>query len=38
MDKNIRLLTYAEAIREAIFQEMQRDDSVLVMGQGVDDP
>jgi len=37
MDKT-RLLTYAEAIREAIFQEMQRDGNVLVMGQGVDDP
>jgi pyruvate/2-oxoglutarate/acetoin dehydrogenase E1 component len=32
-----RILTYAEAIREATAQEMERDPSVLVMGQGVDD-
>ena len=33
-----RFLTYAEAIREGISQEMDRDDSVFVLGQGVDDP
>ncbi len=32
-----RLLTYAEAIREATDQEMSRDPSVLVLGLGVDD-
>lgn len=32
-----RLLTYAEAIREATEQEMEADDSVIVMGLGVDD-
>jgi len=33
-----RILSYPEAIREAIEQEMQRDSSVIVLGQGVDDP
>jgi pyruvate/2-oxoglutarate/acetoin dehydrogenase E1 component len=33
-----RLLTYTEAIREATAQEMARDVSVIVLGQGVDDP
>ena len=33
-----RSLTYAEAIREATEQEMDRDDSVIVMGMAVDDP
>jgi pyruvate dehydrogenase E1 component beta subunit len=33
----LRLLSYSEALREAIEQEMQRDDRVFVMGQGVDD-
>ncbi len=32
-----RLLSYAEALREAAEQEMARDPSVLVVGQGVDD-
>lgn len=32
-----RILTYAEAIREATEQEMARDDSVIVMGIGADD-
>jgi pyruvate/2-oxoglutarate/acetoin dehydrogenase E1 component len=32
-----RILSYSEAIREAVSQEMARDPSVLVMGQGVDD-
>jgi pyruvate/2-oxoglutarate/acetoin dehydrogenase E1 component len=32
-----RLLTYAEAIHEAIDQEMTRDPSVIVLGLGVDD-
>ncbi len=33
-----RILSYPEAIREAIEQEMSSDSSVIVMGQGVDDP
>ena len=32
-----RILTYAEAIREATEQEMDRDPSVIVLGLGVDD-
>lgn len=32
-----RILTYAEAIREATEQEMARDSSVFVLGIGVDD-
>lgn len=32
-----RLLTYAEAIREATEQEMARDPSVILLGIGVDD-
>lgn len=32
-----RILTYAEAIREATAQEMARDPSVIVLGIGVDD-
>ncbi|MCK4809554.1 MAG: alpha-ketoacid dehydrogenase subunit beta [Candidatus Omnitrophica bacterium] len=33
-----RIITYPEAIKEAIAQEMARDSSVFVLGQGVDDP
>lgn len=33
-----RVLTYAEAIREAIEQEMEKDPAVIVLGLGVDDP
>jgi pyruvate/2-oxoglutarate/acetoin dehydrogenase E1 component len=33
-----RILTYPEAIREATEQEMEHDPSVIVLGQGVDDP
>lgn len=32
-----RTLTYSQALREAIEQEMDRDPSVIVMGLGVDD-
>src|SRR5438067_11612808 len=32
-----RTLTYSRALHEAIEQEMARDPSVFVMGQGVDD-
>ena len=35
---NERQLTYGEAIYEAISQEMANDESVFVLGQGVDDP
>lgn len=38
MPEHERLITYAEAIREATQQEMTRDPSVIVLGQGVDDP
>ncbi len=34
----LRILTYPEAIREAIDQEMSADPSVIILGQGVDDP
>jgi len=33
----LRTLTYAEAIREATEQEMERDSAVIVLGLGVDD-
>lgn len=33
-----RILSYPEAILEAIEQEMQSDSSVIVLGEGVDDP
>ena len=33
-----RYLSYPEAIREATVQEMLRDPSVIVIGEGVDDP
>ncbi len=33
-----RILSYPDAIREATEQEMDRDPSVIVFGQGVDDP
>lgn len=33
-----RILSYPEAIREALELEMTSDDSVILMGQGVDDP
>ena len=33
-----RILTYPEAISEALEQEMERDPTVIVMGMGVDDP
>lgn len=33
-----RILSYPEAIREALQQQMQFDPKVILMGQGVDDP
>ena len=38
MIESERVMTYAEAVREATEQEMARDPSVIVLGQGVDDP
>src|SRR5437868_5281914 len=32
-----RIISYAEALREATVQEMERDPRIIVMGQGVDD-
>lgn len=37
-DTTSRTLSFPEALREAVWQEMKRDPSVIVMGQGVDDP
>lgn len=36
--KSKRILSYSEAIREATEQEMERDQSVILFGMGVDDP
>ena len=33
-----RILTFAEAIREALYQVMEADENVIVFGLGVDDP
>lgn len=33
-----RILSYPEAIREAIEQEMKQDNFIMVLGEGVDDP
>ncbi len=33
-----RILAYPEAVHEALQQEMARDSSIILMGQGVDDP
>lgn len=33
-----RLLSYNQAVKEATEQEMERDESVVIMGIGVDDP
>jgi pyruvate/2-oxoglutarate/acetoin dehydrogenase E1 component len=37
MSVNERLITYAQALHEATDQEMSRDPSVFMMGQGIDD-
>lgn len=34
----VRRMTYANAVREALDQALSRDERVYVMGQGVDDP
>lgn len=36
--KNVRKLSFSEAIREALDQALKKDDRVFIMGQGVDDP
>lgn len=33
-----RILSYGEAINEAIYQSMEDDNKIIVMGQGVNDP
>ena len=33
-----RILSYPEAINEALMQEMENDDKTVLMGEGVDDP
>ena len=35
--QHVRLRSYADALREALRQEMQRDRRVFLMGQGIDD-
>ncbi len=39
-DKNAagRILTYRQALREALYQALKRDPGVFIMGEGVDDP
>lgn len=37
-NEKVRRLNYAEAVREGLQQSLALDDSVFVMGQGVDDP
>ena len=34
----VRLISYAQAIQEALRQAMEKDPSVFLMGEGVDDP
>lgn len=35
--ENLRMCSYGDALREALQQEMQRDERVFLMGQGIDD-
>ena len=37
-EKDIRILTYREALKEAQLQALQTDPDVFIMGEGVDDP
>src|SRR5688500_11039895 len=37
LPRTTRLCTYGDALREALVQEMQRDERVFLMGQGIDD-
>ncbi len=36
-DKDKRMLSYGQALREALFQALKRDPRVFLMGEGVDD-
>jgi acetoin:2,6-dichlorophenolindophenol oxidoreductase subunit beta len=36
--KGKRILSYRQALREALFQALKRDPKVFIMGEGVDDP
>lgn len=36
--KKKRMVTYRQALREALYQALKRDSRVFVMGEGVDDP
>ena len=38
MQNKKRILSFAEAINEALSQSMKKDKNVIVMGLGVDDP
>ena len=37
-EKDARMLTYREALKEAQAQALQTDPDVFIMGEGVDDP
>ena len=36
--KGKRILSYGQALREALFQALKRDPDVFLMGEGIDDP
>jgi pyruvate/2-oxoglutarate/acetoin dehydrogenase E1 component len=36
--RSVRELSYREAIREALWQALERDDRVFLIGEGIDDP
>lgn len=36
--KDKRVLSYGQALREALFQALKRDPDVFLMGEGIDDP
>jgi acetoin:2,6-dichlorophenolindophenol oxidoreductase subunit beta len=36
--QNNRIITFAEAIKESIYTSLERDKSIFLMGEGVDDP
>jgi pyruvate dehydrogenase E1 component beta subunit len=38
VDKGSRVISYVDALREALDYKMQEDESVFMLGQGVDDP
>ncbi|MBF0186779.1 MAG: alpha-ketoacid dehydrogenase subunit beta [Magnetococcales bacterium] len=37
-ERGQRVITYAEAIREAFVQSMERDERIIIIGEGVPDP